>query len=159
MLRRGASAREIETLYRRRFGALLLSVTAVLGDGDAAYDVVQESFARALERRGSFRDEGTLEAWIWRIAINAARDRFRRQRDFDVTDTRHDPPSTSHEELRAAVLALPERQRLAIFLRYYADLTYDDIAVALGVRTGTVAASLNAAHRTLGERLREEVTQ
>lgn len=55
--------------------------------------------------------------------------------------------------MRAAVAALPERQRLALFLRHYADLDYESIAAALGVRRGTVAASLHAAHETLRETL------
>ena len=52
-------------------------------------------------------------------------------------------------EVRALVAALPERQRLALFLRYYADLDYRAIAQALDVKPGTVAATLNAAHTTL----------
>jgi RNA polymerase sigma-70 factor (ECF subfamily) len=51
--------------------------------------------------------------------------------------------------LREAVAALPERQRLALFLRHYADLNYDQIAAVLGVRRGTVAATLHAAHASL----------
>ena len=50
---------------------------------------------------------------------------------------------------------LPERQRLAVFLRYYADLDYAAIGEALGIRTGTVAATLNAAHVALRARLEE----
>jgi RNA polymerase sigma factor (sigma-70 family) len=48
---------------------------------------------------------------------------------------------------------LPERQRLVLFLRYYADLSYTQIGAALGLRTGTVSATLAAAHRTLRARL------
>ena len=59
------------------------------------------------------------------------------------------------DDLRSALLALPERQRLAVFLRYYADLSYGQIADALGVRPGTVAASLHAAHAALREQLEE----
>ncbi len=58
-------------------------------------------------------------------------------------------------ELRAAVAALPERQRLALFLRYYADLDYQSIATALGVERGTVAATLHAAHAVLRTKLKE----
>jgi RNA polymerase sigma factor (sigma-70 family) len=58
-------------------------------------------------------------------------------------------------ELRAALARLPERQRTAVFLRYYADLDYAAIAEALGVSMGTVAATLNAAHATLRSRLEE----
>jgi RNA polymerase sigma factor (sigma-70 family) len=51
--------------------------------------------------------------------------------------------------LRARVAALPERQRLTVFLRYYAGLDYREIAAALGIETGTVSATLNAAHAAL----------
>jgi RNA polymerase sigma factor (sigma-70 family) len=50
---------------------------------------------------------------------------------------------------------LPERQRLAVFLRYYADLDYTAIGEALGISAGTVAATLNAAHAALRGRLEE----
>jgi len=53
------------------------------------------------------------------------------------------------------VAVLPERQRLVLFLRYYADLDYRRIAQILGVRTGTVSASLHAAHKTLLRALSE----
>ena len=59
--------------------------------------------------------------------------------------------------VRDAVAALPERQRLALFLRYYADLDYAAIADALGVRRGTVSATLNHAHAALREALQKEV--
>ena len=58
-------------------------------------------------------------------------------------------------ELRAALARLPERQRTAVFLRYYADLDYAAIGEALGISTGTVAATLNAAHAALRSRLEE----
>ena len=58
-------------------------------------------------------------------------------------------------EVRAAVAALPERQRLALFLRHYADLDYEAIATALGVQRGTVAATLHAAHESLRRTLPE----
>ena len=55
--------------------------------------------------------------------------------------------------VRALLAQLPERQREAIFLRYYADLDYAAIAGLLGISAGTVAATLNAAHSALRERL------
>jgi DNA-directed RNA polymerase specialized sigma24 family protein len=50
-------------------------------------------------------------------------------------------------EVRAVIAALPERQRLVLFLRHYADLDYDTIAQVAGIERGTVAATLHAAHR------------
>jgi RNA polymerase sigma factor (sigma-70 family) len=159
-MRRGAEPHELEALYRGRFRAFLLSVTALLGDGEEALDVVQDAFARALRRRSSFRADGDLEAWVWRIVLNEARDR-RRSRARKRTVEWLAPLGTATEtdtDLREALLALPERQRLAVFLRYYADLSYDQIAEALGIRPGTVAASLNTAHATLRRNLEEVAT-
>ncbi|SRR5712691_5277179 len=152
----GATSAEIEAIYRERFRAFLLSVTALLRDGEAALDVVQDGFALALRRRGSFRGEGNVEAWLWRIVLNVARDRLRSRRrqdalpQLETTEEGSDP-----DDIRASLLALPERQKLAVFLRYYADLSYGQIAEALGVSPGTVAASLNAAHATLRRDLEE----
>lgn len=58
-------------------------------------------------------------------------------------------------ELGSQVASLPERQRLVIFLRYFADLDYREIADALGVSVGTVSARLHAAHATLRAVLQE----
>ena len=153
----GAASAEIEAIYRERFRAFLFGVTALLGDGEAALDVVQDGFALALRRLDTYRREGSLEAWLWRIVLNVARDRLRSGRrlaalpHLDTTEGASEPDN----DVRAFLLALPERQRLAVFLRYYADLSYEQIAEALGVRAGTVAASLNAAHAALRRDLEE----
>jgi RNA polymerase sigma-70 factor (ECF subfamily) len=130
-------------------------VTALLGNGEDALDVVQEGFARALRQRRSFRAEGSLEGWIWRIVLNVARDRLRRAQVFSAISVEGQSESVDAlgDDVRDRLLALPERQRLAVFLRYYADLSYDQIAEALGVRPGTVAASLHAAHEALRHEL------
>lgn len=154
-----AAAVEIEKIYRARSQALLRSVTAFLGDGEAALDVVQEGFALALRRRESFRGEASLETWLWRIVLNLARDRQRSLRRqpatgmFDRADEGAADPATG--DVRTSLLLLPERQRLAVFLRYYADMSYAQIAETLGVRPGTVAASLHAAHAALREQVEE----
>jgi RNA polymerase sigma factor (sigma-70 family) len=155
-----ATPAAIEGLYRERFPAFLLSVTALLRDGEAALDVVQQGFALALARRQTFRNDGSLEAWVWRIVLNVARDEQRSQKR--QRSRPEGQPYARHEhddELRAKLRALPERQRLAIFLRYYADMSYADIAEVLGITTGTVAASLNAAHVALRRDLRQEATR
>jgi RNA polymerase sigma factor (sigma-70 family) len=61
-------------------------------------------------------------------------------------------------ELAPLIAALPERQRLVVFLRYYADLDYRAIAVALGVEVGTVSATLAAAHAGLRKKVRKVET-
>lgn len=155
-----ASVAALEELYRSRYRAFLRVATAVTGSAETAADMVQEGFARALRHRHEFRGEGSLEAWVWRTVLNVARTDTRRSR----RERAGDPPepaaagnghAADWPELRAAVAALPERQRQALFLRHYADLSYDEIADVLGIARGTVAASLHAAHETVGRTLRE----
>jgi RNA polymerase sigma factor (sigma-70 family) len=154
--RRGASLDELEELYRSRFDVFARVAASVTGDSERARDAVQEAFATAVRKRGSFRGEGPLEAWVWRIVLNAARSDVRRGNstvDDEQAATNGHPERDA--ELRAALARLPERQRTAVFLRYYADLDYVAIGEALGIRPGTVAATLNAAHTALRSRLEE----
>jgi RNA polymerase sigma-70 factor (ECF subfamily) len=154
--RTGASLSEIEAVYRKRFPEFRRVAAAIVGDRDAALDVVQDAFGRALRRRRTYRGEGPLEAWIWRMVVNAAID-YRRPRPVaaPVEPDRSNGQVETSAALAAAIALLPERQRLALFLRYYADLDYASIAEALGVKPGTVAASLNAAHAALRRALTE----
>jgi RNA polymerase sigma factor (sigma-70 family) len=154
-----ASIAAIEALYRRRYPRFLRVALALLGDLELARDAVQEAFARAIRSRFEFRGEGSLDAWVWRTLVNVCLSQCRSPR---LHAAGLDPPAETNghapewPELRAAVAALPERQRLALFLRHYADLDYESIAEALGVERGTVAATLHAAHASL-RRTMEEV--
>ena len=154
---RGARLDELEALYRSRFDVFERVAASVTGDSERARDAVQEAFATAVRKRGSFRGEGPLEAWVWRIVLNAARSDVRRS--IPAVDYEEPAAANGHPErdaeLRGTLARLPERQRTAVFLRYYADLDYAAIGSALGMRTGTVAATLNAAHAALRSRLEE----
>jgi DNA-directed RNA polymerase specialized sigma24 family protein len=75
--RRAASATAIEAIYRAQ-AARFRGLAAAVAGADAASDVVQEAFALALRKRASWRGEGPLEAWLWRLVLNAARDAQRR---------------------------------------------------------------------------------
>jgi RNA polymerase sigma-70 factor (ECF subfamily) len=117
---------------------------------------VQETFARSLRASRTYRGEGGLEAWVFATLVNVCRDVVRRGDPPSEPAATNGHPET-FPELRAAIALLPERQRLAVFLRYYADLEYDAIAAALDVERGTVAASLHAAHASLRATLKESV--
>jgi len=155
--RRGASLDELEELYRSRFDVFARVAASVTGDSERARDAVQEAFATAVRKRRSFRGDGPLEAWVWRIVLNAAHSDVRRNApvvEYDEpTGTNGHPEQDA--ELRVALARLPERQRTTVFLRYYADLDYAAIGEALGISTGTVAATLNSAHSALRSRLEE----
>ena len=147
--------REIEALYRARFGAFTRVANAIVGDRERALDAVQDGFADAIRSRRTFRGDGPLEAWVWRIVVNAAC-KARRAPPEQLLER---APATDlpedRREVAPLIARLPERQRLAIFLRYYADLDYRSIADALGIEVGTVSATLATAHATLRKALKE----
>lgn len=153
MKEKGARIEDLERLYRDRHVYFVQVARAVVGDEATAHDAVQEGFAQAIRWRDSFRGEGPLEAWLWRAVLNAALAARRLSGVFDPFELVPEPAANGRpaeeKETRAWIAALPERQRLAIFLRYYADLDYQAIATALGVEVGTISATLNAAHAAL----------
>ena len=150
------NAVDIERLYRRRFAAFVGLAAAVTGDRSEAVDVVQDSFAKALRKRRSIRSPNSLEPWLWRVVLNTARDRCRGRRSSALSAAEPAMTTNGYETdaaVRALLAQLPERQRGAIFLRYYAVLDCAAIAGLLGISAGTVVATLNAAHSALRERL------
>jgi RNA polymerase sigma factor (sigma-70 family) len=149
--RRGVASEELEALYRERFHAFLRVAEGVCGEVELARDAVQEAFASALRGRRSYRGDGSVEAWVWRMVVNAARKAAGRRLDRVATALPEEPATngSGFGEVRSFVSVLPEQQRLAVFLRYYADLDYAAIAEVLGVTTGTVGATLTAARGSL----------
>jgi RNA polymerase sigma-70 factor (ECF subfamily) len=146
---------QLEALYRREYGRFLRVAVAILRDEERAVDAVQEAFAAAIRKRSQFRGDGPLEAWVWRMVVNAAL----KERARPVSVPLDEAATAAHTEESTAiaevVAGLPERQRLVLFLRHYADLDYRSIATALDVTPGTVGASLNAAHASLRRLLQE----
>jgi RNA polymerase sigma-70 factor (ECF subfamily) len=151
-------ARAIEELYRRRYGRFHGVLSTISGSFESGHDAVQEAFARALAKRRDFRGEGSLEGWVWQIAIRTALETRAGKEvlslngwlDPGLVDPERDP------ELAAALRNLSPRRRLMIFLRHFADLPYADIAEACGVAEGTVAATLAQAREELFAALAEE---
>jgi RNA polymerase sigma-70 factor (ECF subfamily) len=153
---------EFERLYERDFHAFVRVARAIVGDAQLAVDAVHDGFTAAIRARDGYRGDGPFDAWVWRAVVNAARKGRAARANLlplpsvdDVGGTEENP----HElRLRQVLLALPERQRLIVFLRYYADLDYRAIAAALGIEVGTVSAALSAAHRSLRNALQEVET-
>jgi RNA polymerase sigma-70 factor, ECF subfamily len=152
-------AAAIEQVYRERYVGFREALATVTGNRESAREAVQEAFARALRQRKQFRGEGSLEAWIWRIALRAALE-TRRNGSAAAADLLEaaDPalPEPDRDSaLAAAVRALPPRRRLVVFLRYFADLSFAEIAEVCGISEGTVAATLSQAHAALQQALLE----
>jgi RNA polymerase sigma factor (sigma-70 family) len=151
----GASLAEIEALYRARVAAFSRVAAAVAGGEAAGADSVHEAFVKAVCNRRRFRGDGSLEAWVWRIVLNEAKKARRAERPLGTVEEASSTNGYEPGELAELVSLLPERQRVVLFLRYYADLDYRAIAAALDIAPGTVAASLNAAHSKLKHQLEE----
>jgi RNA polymerase sigma factor (sigma-70 family) len=97
-----------------------------------------------------------LEGWLWRIVVNVASNGRRELPtvalpEESAADT--SPAAIAHGGLAAAMSMLSERQRLVLFLRYYADLDYATIAEALSISGGTVGATLTTGRAALGQAL------
>jgi RNA polymerase sigma-70 factor, ECF subfamily len=153
----------LERLYRERYVQFRNGLAPVVGSFDEARDVVQEAFARALRSRANYRGEGSLQAWVWRIALRAALERRRRgpETGSELAELPEmlDPQLVERErdqELDDALRLLPPRQRLVVFLRYFADLSYAEIADVAGISEGTVGAMLSQARAALMEQLEME---
>ena len=134
--------RELEVLYRSSYRRFLRVAVAIVGDESLGHDAVQEAFARAIRSADSFRAEGTVEGWLWSVLVNAARaacgPRLTPLGELTAEVGLEDEDAQGVTEIRKWVSSLPERQRLTVFLRYYADLDYRGIAAALDVEVGTV---------------------
>jgi|SRR5579884_448964 len=148
---------EIEQIYRTRLLEFCRVAAAISGSRQAAPDLVHEAFVRAVRRLDSFRGDGPLEGWVWRIVVNVANNGRREpvavtlpEEGLGIEGT---PAGDAGAELAAAMSLLSERQRLVLFLRYYADLDYATIGEALSISGGTVGATLTAARAALAQAL------
>lgn len=147
--------------YRHRIYSL---ASRFVRDPDEVQDVVQEAFIRAYRALGSFRGESAFYTWLYRIAINTAKNylvsRSRRPpgADIDIEDAEHvdggwalrdidDPESQlMTEQLRQAIeeamRRLPEDLRVALTLREFDGLSYEEIAEAMQCPVGTVRSRI-----------------
>ena len=152
-----------ELVYRHRAGAINV-VYRMCGDGNLAEDAAQVAFIRAWQNLPKFQPRAAFRSWLYRIAINAARDMLRREKPgVDIDDLSLASPANKVEahveqrerarRVRQAVLSLPEASRAALVLREYEGLSYQEIAETLDISTGTVMSRLNYARCRLAEML------
>jgi RNA polymerase sigma factor (sigma-70 family) len=145
----------LEQLYRNRYIGFRNALAPIAGSREAARDAVQEAFAVALREQRTLRRRESLAPWVWQIAYRLAlRERTRTQTeevpaDLAILDPERDPA------LAAAIRSLTPRRRVVVFLRYFADCSYTEIAEALGMSEGTVAATLAQARAALYDDLAE----
>jgi RNA polymerase sigma-70 factor, ECF subfamily len=134
----------------------------ILGNRLDAEDAVQEAFLRAWKFRNALAKESSFRPWLYRVVVNSCnsklrqeiphRDRRSEEEDMasEATDDRVERLELSHD-VASALQDLPDHLRVVIVLRYYADLSERDIALAIGRKPGTVKSRLNEARRRLAE--------
>ena len=141
---------------------LVRTAYAVSGDLGVAEDAVQTAFAKAYRSWRRISRLESPEAYVRRMAVNEVLNTRRtahvrrevvRAELPDAPGATHDDGTLVHDEMWRAVSTLPPRQRAVLVLRYYEDLTEQQIADALGCRPGTVKSQASAALASLRRRL------
>jgi RNA polymerase sigma-70 factor (ECF subfamily) len=170
--------RELFEAHKDRVWTVALRFT---GDESAARDVTQQVFLKLFTSIAGFRHESNFKTWLYRMAANECMDEFRKRRrliplDFfrpasraerdedcgvaEMKDWRQEPLQEERlaqlevsEAVLAALAQLKPKLRMAIVLKYFEDLSYEQMAEALGCSMGTVASRLNRGHKELARRL------
>lgn len=147
------------------------------GDENAARDVTQQVFLKLFTSIAKFRHEANFKTWLYRLVANECLDEFRKRRRLISFDFFRSEDDEDHREVdmrdwrqeafqeeslaqievseivKVAVMQLKPKLRMAILLKYFEDLSYEQMAEALGCSTGTVASRLNRGHKALAQKL------
>jgi RNA polymerase sigma-70 factor (ECF subfamily) len=151
----------LDDAYRR--------AAVLLANRIEAEDAVHDAAERAWRQWGSLRDPARFDAWFARILVNVCRDRLRRRRRVALVEVRDDASGMidaasgaalgridDRSRILDALATLPADERIAIVLRYEADLTVPAIAALTGAPEGTIKARLHHGLRKLKARLGED---
>jgi RNA polymerase sigma-70 factor (ECF subfamily) len=150
------TAREVDKAYRLAW--------AILGDAQEAEDATQDAFASAWLNRHKLRDADKMEAWLGRILVNSCRDRLRKRarNRAQTLELSYLPPVADHseaassrDELGRALACLDPDHRIVVILRFWADLSIEDIAQRIGVAEGTVKSRLHHSMQLLRANLED----
>lgn len=157
-------------LVRRHQDRLFTSLVHVVSSREEAEDVTQDTFVQAMLKLGSFRRDSSFYTWLYRIAVNTALHRQRRQHQTSSVDaaralTGNDPIDPGDEpvnqmireertaEIQQALRQLSEEFRLVLILREMEGFDYQSIARILNVSVGTVRSRLHRARSLMREQL------
>jgi RNA polymerase sigma-70 factor (ECF subfamily) len=176
----GIAAEEFDHLVRLHQRRIFQVLFSLVRDRDLADNLTQDCFLRAYQKRATFRGEASIETWLIRIAVNLVRDHARNRRlafwrsilpwtspsesetaEIDISDA---APSAerallAHEQLAAVKTVLENispQQRTAFSLRFFEEMTLEEIAAAMQVEVGTVKAHLFRALSAVRNKLKEQ---
>jgi RNA polymerase sigma-70 factor (ECF subfamily) len=176
----GIAAEEFDRIVRSHQRRVFQVLFSLVRDRDVADNLTQDCFLRAYQKRTSFRGEASIETWLIRIAVNLARDHTRDRRlafwrnillrpcgpeaeaaEVEISD--HGPSAErallAREQLAAVESILekiPPQQRLAFSLRFFEEMTLEEIAGAMQLEVGTVKAHLFRAVNAVRNKLKEQ---
>ncbi len=151
-------APDLQRVYQEEFASLVSLARLLVGDDELAQELVQDAFARLLERPPRLDSPQALPSYVRSTVLNACRSRIRRfavERKYAKPDPTTTTDVAADHELRAALLELPIRQRQCVALRYYEDRTVNDIATLLGIGEGSVKTHLHRGLARLKDTLKE----
>jgi RNA polymerase sigma-70 factor, ECF subfamily len=151
---------DLEAWLRDRYPQSVRTAYLILGNRLDAEDAVQEAFLRAWRFRASLSKESSFQPWLYRVVVNTCNSKLRQEiprRDLRDASEPRDLPATDNAEgrldvrhdVRDALADLPVHLRVVVVLRYYAELSEREIAVAIGRKQGTVKSRLHEARRRL----------
>lgn len=157
----------VNEMVTRKLPRLLALASRILGDADEAKDVAQESFLRIWRQAARWRSgEARFDTWLHRVALNLCHDRLRRRRERPLNEEEAlelaDSAPALDEQLEsadrnarmaAALAALPARQREAIVLQYYQELSNIDAAALMNISVEALESLLSRARRQLRSQL------
>jgi RNA polymerase sigma-70 factor, ECF subfamily len=156
---KAGSVADFDRLYRTAYPRLKRTLTAILGDAEAAEDCVQDAFVSAFEAWPRWSPQAPAEVWMHRIALNSAFSYRRKRKLREVgelvrrlgrPEAGPDPAEAGDtDDLLQALRRLPPKVAAAIVLRYYHGYTNRDIASALGVSERMVGLRLAEAKKRL----------
>lgn len=152
---------DMERLIEAYGNSILRMCFVYLKDRALAEDAMQETFVKVYRQYASFRHESAEKTWIMRIAINTCKDVRRtawfRRVDRSVTLDQVPEPHTecdpADDTLILEIMKLPPKLKDVVLLKYYQELSYQEIAEALQIPIGTVSTRMNAAKKRLRQTL------
>jgi RNA polymerase sigma-70 factor (ECF subfamily) len=172
---RGGDLSAFDTLVQRWERKIQGAVYRIMGSGEDARDLAQETFLRAYRGLPTFKSEARFSSWLYQIALNLCRDRLRQRRgktlvsieDLDVaTAARIERTGATAQDMveakdlgrivAAAMSELPPEQREVITLKEYQGLTFQEIADTLDVPVSTVKTRLYRGLVQMRERLERQ---
>jgi len=162
MLVEAAVGGDIESfgmLCERHYASMVAVAYSVIADHQLAEDAAQETFARALTNLRKLKDKDRFGYWLAAICRNVAKDmvtaRTRQANSKSTSNVERDcNGNEANDAIRRAIGQLPRRMKDLVVLRYYDELSYDEISAVLGISKAAINGRLTRAKQKLAEQLR-----